>query len=105
MANDVHGAVYRDYRGNVALDTVTGEPHTVDLSHLDPAMRRYYQTGERVEVVYNDGEIERFYVGKSTGWRPSYLKIKTTRSLGGDLWGKYEQERVVSIRGTGKYRR
>lgn len=40
--------------------------------------------GWRVEVVAEQGEKPyRFIVGKSTGWRPCHLEIKTTRSHGG----------------------
>lgn len=30
-----------------------------------------------------DGFRERFYLGRSTGWIPIYLEIKTNRSIGG----------------------
>lgn len=39
--------------------------------------------GKRVEVTLPDGERARFYVGKSTGWMPCHLEIKTRRSSGG----------------------
>jgi hypothetical protein len=39
--------------------------------------------GQRVEVTYPDGQRARFYVGKSCGWMPCHLEIKTRRSLGG----------------------
>jgi len=36
-----------------------------------------------------DGIKERFYLGRSTGWIPIYLEIKTNRSMGGSaLWNK-----------------
>ena len=38
--------------------------------------------GKRVEVEYSRGK-ERFYVGKSTGFIPCHLAIKTKRSTGG----------------------
>ena len=40
--------------------------------------------GKRVEVTYpeNEGKV-RFIVGKSTGWLPCHLEIKTKRSNGG----------------------
>lgn len=37
----------------------------------------------RVEVVDLQGERRRFIVGRSTGWRPCHLEIKTIRSRGG----------------------
>lgn len=39
--------------------------------------------GWRVEVVDHDGETRRFYVGRSTGWKPVHLEVKTRRSMGG----------------------
>ena len=39
--------------------------------------------GWRVEVVTESGETRRFYVGKSTGWKPCHLEIHNRRSMGG----------------------
>jgi hypothetical protein len=39
--------------------------------------------GHRVEVVDKFDETRRFIVGKSTGWRPCLLEVKTRRSMGG----------------------
>lgn len=39
--------------------------------------------GKKVEVITNTGDTERFIIGKSTGWIPSHLMIKTKRSIGG----------------------
>jgi hypothetical protein len=41
--------------------------------------------GQRVEVTCPDGQRSRFYVGKSTGWMPAHLEIKTRRSHGGGI--------------------
>lgn len=53
--------------------------------------------GKRVEVVDSDGEARRFIVGKSTGWMPCHLEIKTRRSSGGGaVWGApFRSVRVV----------
>lgn len=40
--------------------------------------------GKRVECEHY-GERVRFYVGKSTGWMPGHLMIKTRRSTGGEM--------------------
>lgn len=41
--------------------------------------------GHRVEVCDDEGDTpRRFIVGKSTGWAPIHLEIKTTRSMGGE---------------------
>jgi hypothetical protein len=57
----------------------------IDTSRLDPIFTPYYQSGERVEVTWKpgfedyggygsrtEGHKARFYVGKSTGWKPIY---------------------------------
>lgn len=85
----------------------------IDTSDLYPALEEYYKSGQRIEVVYNvpmvitstgDEYRERFYVGKSTGWRPVYLKIKKTNSTGGEAFGTYERDHLVSITPLPRYR-
>lgn len=39
--------------------------------------------GKRVEVIDRHGEKRRFKVGKSTGWMPCHLELKTRASSGG----------------------
>ncbi len=39
--------------------------------------------GWRVEVVTTYGETRRFYVGKSTGWKPCHLEISRRNVYGG----------------------
>lgn len=39
--------------------------------------------GWRIEVETFYGEVRRFIVGRSTGWKPVHLEIKTRRSFGG----------------------
>lgn len=56
--------------------------HTVrDLSDLTPALVGL--EGWRVEVLDNYGDTRRFYVSRSTGWRPIHIEVKTRRSFGG----------------------
>lgn len=56
--------------------------------------------GKRVAVTKDGQEIGRFYVGKSTGWLPCHLEIKSRDSSGG--CGAYIPEgatvRVVGVR-------
>lgn len=61
----------------------TGTLRIIDNSDLDSRFDYAYKEKRRVEVVYNDGTKSRFWVGKSTGWKPRYLEIKTRRSIGG----------------------
>lgn len=53
----------------------------VDNSDLTPQLIGL--EGYRVSVLDTDGNKRRFIVGKSTGWKPCHLEIKTKRSLGG----------------------
>ena len=50
-------------------------------AHLTPALVGL--EGQRVEVTGPEGYKSRFYVGKSTGWLPIHLEIKTRASTGG----------------------
>lgn len=54
----------------------------VDLSALSPQLSGL--EGKRIEVVTTYGETRRFWVGKSTGWKPIHLEVKTSRSVGGE---------------------
>ncbi len=53
-----------------------------DLSLLSPQLAGL--EGWRVEVKTTYGETRRFIVGRSTGWTPIHLEVKTRRSSGGE---------------------
>ena len=88
--------------------------HEMDYSELDQRFTPYYQSGERVEVEWKDGFEDftgygcrtdgmkaRFYVGKSTGWKPIYLQILRRNSCGGVA---ILSSAVKSIKGLGLYK-
>ena len=90
----------------------SGNP--MDYSSLDERFTRYYESGERVEVTWQEGMEDytgygcqteglkaRFYVGKSTGWKPVYLQILRRDSSGG---ASILSSAVESIRGLGIYK-
>ena len=52
-----------------------------DLGDLTPQLEGL--EGWRVEVVTTYGETRRFYVGRSTGWRPIHLEVSRRNSSGG----------------------
>lgn len=58
-----------------------GTLRLIDNSGLDERFARYYENKERVEVIEPDGSKNRFWVGKSTGWKPCYLEIKISDTL------------------------
>jgi hypothetical protein len=51
--------------------------------------------GRRVEVIDKWGETRRFIVGKSTGFVPIHLEVKTRRSLGGVMGAPFRSLRVI----------
>ena len=69
-------------------------------AELEPQLRGL--EGKRVEVETASGETRRFIAGKSTGWLPCHLEIKTRRSSGGEsVWGG-PFKRVTVIAESGK---
>ena len=60
--------------------TVNG--HKVDTHLLCDKFTPFYNSGQRIIVKTPWGDTIRGYVGKTTGWIPSYLLLNNTRSLG-----------------------
>jgi len=52
-----------------------------DLSGLSPQLVGL--EGYRVEVEDNLGKVRRFIVGRSSGWRPCHITLRTVRSRAG----------------------
>ena len=80
----------------------------IDNSQLDNRLTHYYDNKKRVEITWKkgyedyagygartEGLKQRCYIGKSTGWKPIYLCILTSRSNGG---GAILSEAIESIR-------
>jgi hypothetical protein len=58
------------------------QKHLVDLSGLTPQLNGLEH--QRVEAVrMRTGETVRFYVGRSSGWKPCHIEIKLMTSTGG----------------------
>jgi len=85
-----------------------------DFKDLDKRFTPFYESGERVEVVYKkgyenfigygcrtNGLVQRFYVGRSTGIKPIYLAIQNRKSSGG---AGLMSAGIVSIKGLGIYK-
>jgi hypothetical protein len=65
-----------------------------DLSGLNPQLIGL--EGSRIEVTDAYGERRRFWVSRSTGWRPCHLEIRRRGNWGGDVaTGPYKDIRVV----------
>ena len=72
---------YKEYqRCLTAAQKFAERTQTRCLAFLSPQLIGL--EGRRVEVTAY-GDTYRFYVGKSTGWSPIHLEIKTRRSVGG----------------------
>jgi hypothetical protein len=71
--------------------------HKLDTTDLAPQFERYYQSGQRIIVQMSYGDVIRGYVGKTTGWRPSYLLLATTRSIGSSELLKHNDQIVGTV--------
>src|ERR1035437_5093091 len=56
-----------------------------DTSELAAKVAPYHQSRQRIEVTSPCGETVRCYVGKTTGWRPSYLLMLKSNSTGSSI--------------------
>jgi hypothetical protein len=61
----------------------------------------YFESGQRIEIKTEYGEIKRGYVGVTTGWRPAFLLISRSNSLGSSELLSNKTEILKSIN---KYR-
>ena len=91
--------------------TITQERR--DLSQLDERFAPFFNSGERVEVVWKEGyelnmlysrgngRYSRFFVGQSTGRMPVYIMLARRDSSGGMA---ILSDAVAAVRGLGVYR-
>lgn len=73
----------------------------MDRSALDERFTPYYKSGERVHVEYLDGRTERFYVGRTGGPNPVYVKLKTNKAMSGEQIDNTEL--IICLYGLGKF--
>jgi hypothetical protein len=69
---------YAEYQAIAKIAAATGKRCPAELHP-----RLIDHEGQRVEVTFDNGSTERFWVGKSTGWLPCHLRLHNTRSMGG----------------------
>lgn len=90
-----------------------GEPgamhlRMIDRSDLAPAFARYYESGERIRVAFVTLDGSSVYeeltgtIGKTTGWRPAYLLMRTARSHGSP-YVLSARDRVVAVKRGSRY--
>lgn len=73
----------------------TGTLRVIDYSEIKAHPLAAFE-GARVEVKYNDGTKQRFWVGRTTGWKPTLIAVNNTRSTGGTIAPKqFKSVRVV----------
>lgn len=53
-----------------------------DDSSLAPQFKRFLRTGQRIKVRTRYGETKFGTVGVTTGWKPSFLLMHNSRSIG-----------------------
>lgn len=78
----------------------TGTLRIIDRSGLDNRFKQFFDSGERIEVTYDWGEKERFYVRRSTDWKPCWIALKKRNSYGG---GALLQDSIVDIKPIGVF--
>lgn len=79
-----------------------GTLRVIDRSQLAPAFAGYHRTGQRIRVRFDNGEEKTGTVGKTTGWRPVYLLMARSDSIGSsDLLSA--KDTVVAVKRGGKY--
>ncbi len=80
----------------IKMERCKGTLRIIDNSELDNRLTPFYESKQRVEITWKkgyedftsygartNGTKQRCYIGKSTGWKPIYLCILNSRSLGG----------------------
>jgi hypothetical protein len=74
-----------------------------DPSGLDKRFITYYQTGQRIKVE-TCGMIMTGTVGVTTGWKPAFLLMRTSRSMGSS-WILGTESKLLSVQAShkGKY--
>jgi hypothetical protein len=72
-----------------------------DTSDLDKRFIQYYQNGQRIKVE-TCGMVMTGTVGVTTGWKPSFLLIRTSRSMGSP-WILGKECKLLAIKQGKKY--
>jgi hypothetical protein len=60
----------------------TGKNVLIDYSDISKQFIPYYENGSRIKVKFSYGEIKSGTIGKTTGWKPVFILMLTSRSTG-----------------------
>lgn len=71
-------------------------------TELDRRFRSFYETGQRIKVE-TCGMVLTGTVGVTTGWRPCFLLMRTSRSLGSP-WTLGPQDKILAVQRGRVYR-
>lgn len=72
-----------------------------DASELDPRFAEFYGTGQRIKVE-TLGETLTGTVEVTTGWKPAFLLMRTSRSMG-SRYTMGPKDRIVAVQYGRKY--
>ena len=72
-----------------------------DPSDLDKRFIAYYQTGQRVKVE-TCGMVMTGTIGVTTGWKPAFLLMRTSRSIGSP-WTLGKDDKLIAVKYGRKY--
>ena len=67
-----------------------------DPSDLNPDFIKYYENGKRIEVKFSYGQVKRGRIGVTTGWKPIFILLLTTRSFG-SAWTIHAEDKCVKV--------
>jgi hypothetical protein len=75
----------RHYAQYCKMVDIAGQKHMVDGFRSEVCLTKSLKgvEGKRVKVTLKNGEQERFWVGRSTGFIPCHLMVKKVNSSGG----------------------
>ena len=72
-----------------------------DASELAPQFIPYFNSEERIKVKDYDEELTGT-IGVTTGWKPAFLLMRTSRSLGSSYILK-ENNQIIAVKRGNKY--
>lgn len=72
-----------------------------DISDLAEKFAEYWITGERIKVKFVYGEVKSGKVGITTGWKPVFILMLTSRSRGSS-YTLAKEDKIIAIGKPGK---
>lgn len=79
-----------------------GMLRVIDRSRLAPQFAGYYESGQRVRVRFGHGEELTGTIGKTSGWRPSYLLMRRSTDTG-SVYTLSAADKVIAVQRGRRY--